>query len=164
MHLRKDGDIEFVLGDMEKEHLGLLQAVPTLADPEGDHRLRTRLFPEPVRGEGGEDIHKDWEAYVRPDLERHFRGAVATVVADLEGVVTSAPKTYELKVSADHVEHWFSALNQARLSINANHSLPEDGEIDEFFLSADEHLLEAFVRSQFYGVIQEWLVSNYMEL
>ena len=94
---------------------------------------------------------EDWEEYVRPDLESSFSAARDQVSRDLAMASVQAPPIepdpdrpsdedvafadefvarneatpLRVEVARDASDAWYSALNQARLLMNANHDLAE---------------------------------------
>ncbi|TLD72215.1 DUF2017 family protein [Phragmitibacter flavus] len=167
------------LSDMEEVHVELLRQAADDASmtdcPEG----RQRLFPSPVpqdqRLREGEFL-EDWNEYVTGELDTQFAEDVGTLLADLDGVeihhtADEEPidPRYLVKVPLDHAGAWFSSLNQARLMLDLKYALHPDGEHLQLQLDAglDEgetlhERLAAYMRYEFFALIQEWLVRQVM--
>ena len=85
---------------------------------------------------------------------------------------------YSLEIPVEHAESWFSALNQARLVLAARYGLFNSEGEEAISVSWEgghpvaavdagtdnphppEERVHAYFRSQAFGFIQEWLVSN----
>ena len=72
-----------------------------------------------------------------------------------------------LEVPISHAQQWFSSLNQARLVMGDVHDLyDEDGNVrpreNEAF-SDFHHRWRIYDRSNFYALIQEWLISRMLD-
>lgn len=167
------------LSEMEEVHLNLLRMAAEDASmtdcPEG----RDRLFPSPISGESAKqekDFLEDWKEYVQEEMETQFAQDVGIMLADLDAVELQDSSDeeldddlYHVTVPLDHVNSWFSTLNQARLMLDARYRLHPDDELLQFEmiedLVEDDELrdrLEAFMRYEFYALIQEWLVQQVM--
>ena len=163
------GEWEFSrMGEME---LYLVGQIPNAANPGDDTASRRRLFPgratveQSIPAEEDEAAVMDWREYVVPELERAFSGAVAAVRSDLEQTeerVIEGERFYELRVPADHADHWYSALNQARLVLAEKHDFPA---VEEDFLEECEEIDQrwlACAQSHIYAVIQTFLLEHVM--
>jgi len=84
-------------------------------------------------------------------------------------------RRFHLEVPNSHADAWYSALNQARILLSQKQGLHEDGPVSEEMLvhaiitagekrSPELRELQsrwkAYVQSQVYAVVQEWLVSE----
>lgn len=175
--LHKESGV-WLLSDMEEVHVQLLRQAgedASMTDcPEG----RERLFPSPVPKEQrlreGEFL-EDWGEYVTDELDTQFAEDVGTLLADLDGVERhqgveeDGEPRFLVRVALDHGQAWFSALNQARLMLDLKYQLHPDGATLELELSSDlgkgippHERLAAYMRYEFYALIQEWLVRQVM--
>jgi hypothetical protein len=154
MHFRQltSGDLEIF--DLHPLLAGLVTELPNVA---GRHeKARGRLFPDPL-GHGDQDeLHRDWQDHVQPELERLFASSRATVARDIAGLPHEASR---LLIPSEHVDAWLNCLNQARLIIveenafseaDMDHREPPD-------LSTRRGL--ALLKVHFYAHLQEALVE-----
>ena len=68
---------------------------------------------------------------MQPDLETQFKGAIGTVLADMQQMKArkrSGEMEYRLTVPKKHADDWCSALNQARLVLHERYDLPDEDE------------------------------------
>ena len=167
------------LSDMEEVHVELLRQAADDASmtdfPEGRQRLFQKPVPEKdVLPEG--EFLEDWNEYVTEEMENQFAEDVGTLLADLDNtdVHHSAEEEpveprFLVKVPMEHASAWFSALNQARLMLDQRFNLHPDGQHLELELNSEEpgfipqhERLAAYMRYEFYALIQEWLVRQVM--
>ncbi|MEM8952981.1 MAG: DUF2017 family protein [Verrucomicrobiota bacterium] len=164
MQLQATGGGAWEMVEMREMEFHLLSSIGPSANVSGDERATRRLFPTgAISGEEREG--DDWKELVVPDLERAFRNAIEVVNGDLAAVEQSEREGevfFRVKVSAEHTEHWYSALNQARLVLAEKFGLPAS---EEEFLSesavVDERWL-AGAQSYLYAVIQTFLLESVM--
>ena len=133
----------------------LLRDVPEIGTPTaGSER---RLFPDPT---GGREIQADadWREFVRPELEEHFALNRDVVRDDLQQMRPARGGVFELEIAVAHLPQWIHALNQARLALDAQHQIGERQMDEESELSGEEGL--ALFQIQFYGLLQEWMLSR----
>jgi hypothetical protein len=160
----KDGAWE--MGEMRELELHLLSSVAVAADTSGHEKARQRLFPDRATTEGEDTTGAgDWKEFVVPGLERAFKDAVEVVNGDLAAVertVVGGEEIFRVKVPVDHTEHWYSALNQARLVLTEKYDLPasEDEFLDASAVFDDRWLAGA--QSHLYAVIQTFLLEAVM--
>lgn len=166
------------LAGMEEIHVQLLRQAAEDASmtdcPEG----RARLVPKPVPPQEelreGEFL-EDWNEFVAGELETQFAGDVGTLLTDLDALESYAlpdePEEllYRVVIPLEHGVAWFSTLNQARLMLDQKFQLHPQGQ--EFDPHPDLDLVvgvdladrfTAYMRYEFYAVIQEWLVREVM--
>ncbi len=105
---------------------------------------------------------EDWQEYVVPDLREAFQDDLAQVGASIESAVLHAKgKAGPIWITLDDVSPWYSALNQARLSIEDHfHFGPE--EIIDFSVLTPESRA-AFIRAKFYCAVQGLLLEHVMK-
>jgi len=193
----------FVLDEVTPFELALLAGIPEAADPEGSGAAVERLYPTPLTSKAQADDAErakvfldDWKEFVQPGLEERFQGHLAAFFDDLrlakeipapppavstEGLEEPAldlGPTFELSLSDASAEHWFSALNQARLVLSQRFELesPEAEEelVDLLAKIADDRSVEdanrehledrwrALIKCQVYGGLQQWLLEEVM--
>jgi len=107
------------------------------------------------------EVAADWQEYVVPDLEEGFVSAVQHVA----NAVTSA--RYDagggpgpLWITRDDALQWYSALNQARLSLEESYHFGPSEHIN--FKGLPVRSRAAFIRSQFYCAVQSLLLEHVM--
>lgn len=164
------------LSDMEEIHVQLLRQAADDASLKDDKEGQPRLYPLPVSSKDllceGEFL-EDWKEYVTDELQTQFASDVGILLDDMDALETDDAEKkeselkYALTVPLEHGNAWFSALNQARLLLDQQYVLhPEGGEFEP---DADAALVgdvdpaqrfAAYMRYEFYAVIQEWLVKH----
>jgi hypothetical protein len=152
--LRKKDPKTLVFGGMDDFFGSLLREIPLMGTPSsGSER---RLFPDLTGGrESGADA--DWRELVRPELEEHFAQNRDVVEEDLQGIRDNGADGLEVEIPLAHLNQWIHALNQARLALNAQYDLGDRDLEEDTDLSGEEAL--ALFRIQFYGLLQEWMLS-----
>ena len=143
--------------------LGLREVPPLLAGlmrqipgPFGQdcEDVEKRLFPSPSQDPGEEGLREDWKAHVEPE----FLSARQVVEADLRGF-KEEEGGFTLDFPAGHAESWLNALNQARISLAAQHRL-EEAELSQpgpMSILTERDL--AKFQIHFYAALQQWLVE-----
>lgn len=101
---------------------------------------------------------EDWLDYIAPEIEAgfsasvlHVTTAIATARVDSGGAIGS------LIIPRSESLHWYSALNQARLSLEDTHKFGPNEDIKADLLPPKRRA--AFLRSQFYSAIQSMLLT-----
>jgi hypothetical protein len=136
---------------------GLMRQIPGPFDQD-NKAVEERLFPLPSDHPDEKALREDWKAHVEPELHALFLSARQVVEADLRGF-REEEDGFVLEFSAGHADSWLNALNQARLSLAAQHHL------DESELSRPEPILILSERDlvkfqiHFYAALQQWLVE-----
>ena len=108
-----------------------------------------------------EEIAPDWGEYIIPDLEQGFHEdltKVATIIAAAH--VESAGGPGPLWITRDEGAQWYSALNQARLSLEEIHHFGATDHLRPVDIPPRSR--SAFMRSQFYCAIQSLLLGHVM--
>ena len=120
--------------------------------------IEERLFPRPSHEPKEEGLREDWKAHVEPELHAFFLSARQVVEADLRGF-KEEEDGFALDFPAGHAESWLNALNQARLSLAAQHHLDEtDLSQPGPMAILNERDLAKF-QIHFYAALQQWLVE-----
>jgi Domain of unknown function (DUF2017) len=113
------------------------------------------LIPEETGG-------LDWEEYVVPDLREEFQDGLAQVGAAIESAIHhAAGEGGPIWITPEDVIPWYSALNQARLALEEHFKFGPSEEIEVTTLPPEQHA--AFIRSEFYSMVQELLLEYVMK-
>lgn len=153
-HLKRGGiglsGIPMVLGH-------LLQNCPSIGV--NSEKAEARLYPSPSADPFEDHLRDDWKTVVEPDLQEHFRSARSVMEADVRNMRIEE-ESCTVEIPTAHIDPWISALNQARLSLAAEHDFSERelsgiGPID---IRSDRDL--ALVQINFFAVIQDLLISE----
>ncbi len=159
-----------------------------------DEKAKRRLLPGPFReasedGEGEEEFLEDWEEFVKPDIEAAFKESRDVVEKDLERGEISDPPELEMpedidpeqaaildeflgltwrriEISLDHVEAWYSTLNQARILMNEAHRIADDEarfSVREGNDGLDPDRAMLLTHYEFYSVLQSIMIDQLME-
>ncbi len=153
--LRSKDPKTLVLSGLDEFLSALLRDVPLIGTPSG--RSEKRLFPDPTGGTESQ-TDADWRELVRPELEEHFALNRDIVREDLEQLRPTRGGGFELEIAVAHLPQWIHSLNQARLALDAHHQIGERQLDEESELSGEEGL--AMFQIQFYGLLQEWMLSR----
>ncbi|MCB1062675.1 MAG: hypothetical protein KDN20_07120 [Verrucomicrobiae bacterium] len=143
-------DTSWILDDLDPIEWTFLDRIPEMAAGEDlPHEQRRRILPDPIdvpagQRENYEEFLKDWNEYVRPDLNASFGAARDQVSRDLAMAAVKAdpsddpdeldfdhdsePIPMRVEVARTASDAWYSALNQARLLMNEAHDLAESTE------------------------------------
>ena len=137
---------------------GLMRQIPGPFEQDGP-AVEERLFPKPSQDPGEESLREDWKAHVEPELHAFFLSARQVVEADLRGF-KEEEGVFALDFPAGHAESWLNALNQARISLAAQHHLDEAELLQPGPMAIlDERDLAKF-QIHFYAALQQWLVET----
>jgi hypothetical protein len=150
----KDPDT-LVLSGLDDFLGALLRDVPLIGTPSGGSEKR--LFPDPTGGREAQ-TDTDWRELVRPELEEYFALNRDVVQGDLRQLRATRGGVFELEIAVAHLPQWIHSLNQARLALDAQHQIGERQLDEESELSGEEGL--ALFQIQFYGLLQEWMLSR----
>ena len=118
-----------------------------------DPRVEARIYQTPSHDPEAEALRGDWKAFVQPDLHSEFAASRETVEADLRRSGHGS-----LLIPRRHIDHWLSALNQARLALAEFHGFT-DAEMGRQPMDIDNPRDYALLQVNIYGLMQEWLVS-----
>ena len=104
---------------------------------------------------------EDWQEYVVPDLREGFQDELAEVGASIESAIFEVDGgPGPLWITRENVYPWYSALNQARLSLEEQFHFGPSENLDLATLSPARRA--AFIRSKFYCIIQGLLLDHVM--
>ena len=148
----EDGSV--LLGGLDEFLVTLIRDLPEVGSPEPESE--PRLFPSLTEGRQPE-ADADWAEFVRPELEAHFQVNRDRVLADCLKIRQDGQRSFTLEIPQESAPAWIHAINQARLSLAAKYHFSEEqlehGNVGE----GPERL--AMFQMQFYGMLQEWLLS-----
>jgi hypothetical protein len=134
--------------------LGEIRDAAELDDP----RVESRIYQEPTDDPDAHELREDWKAFVQPELHSAFTASRDVVEADLRRAATSPGPSPSLLIPRPHIDHWLSALNQARLALSEFHDFDEN-DMDRPPADPDTPRSHALLQMHIYGLLQEWLVS-----
>jgi len=155
---RKDG---LEISELDPFLAELLRQIPASTSIENSPAAQQRIFSAPT-GDEHKEICAEWKIYVEPELQRLFRSATETVIADLEQL-SGNEKTFanrSLIIPTEHADAWLNVLNQARLTISARNDF-SDGELGDNYGSpiGSRRDLSLF-QVNFYGFLQEFILRE----
>lgn len=151
----EDGGILFEgIGPLLHTILTQIRRAAELDDP----RVEARFYQTPSNEPDADSLREDWKAFVQPDLHSGFAEARETVEADLRRSTLDAEGQRSLLIPQRHIDHWLSALNQARLALAEFHSFTE-AEMGRQPNDLDDPREYSLLQMNIYGLMQEWLVS-----
>ncbi len=124
-----------------------------------DPRVEARFYQSPTTDPEAEDLREDWKAFVQPDLHSAFASSREVVDADLRRCSSNPQGHHSLLIPKNHIDHWLSALNQARLALVESHGFSES-EMSRQPENLEDLRDYALLQLSIYGLMQEWLVSR----
>jgi hypothetical protein len=143
-----------VLSGMDEFLGALLRDIPLLGTPSSGSEQR--LFPGPTGGREAE-ADADWQEFVRPELEDFFATNRDVIEGDVQEMRDARGGGLEVEIPMAHLPQWIHALNQARLALHTQHQLGERELEEDGELSGEDGLV--LFQIQFYGLLQEWMLS-----
>ncbi len=143
-----------VLSGLDDFLSDILCRIPEAGAPHPDSDAR--LFP-PLSAGREPEMDADWKEFVRPELESQFSWNRDVVAEDLKGLRSEGRRGITIEILQAHVPAWVHALNQARLSLVARHSVSEEALEEGSLVPGLEGL--ALFQIQFYGMLQEWMIE-----
>ena len=155
VRITKEGGVLFE--GLDPLFLSLLREIRATAELD-DPRVEARFFQSPCEEEQADELREDWKAYVEPELHSGFAAARDVVEADLRRAESNSQAPPSLLIPRQHIDHWLSALNQARLALAEFHEFGEK-EMDAPLLPPTDPRSHARLQMNVYGLLQEWLVS-----
>jgi hypothetical protein len=123
-----------------------------------DPRVESRFYQSPSLDPDTESLREDWKAFVQPDLHSAFASSREAVDADLRRCLADPQGSRSLFIPKNHIDHWLSALNQARLALVEYHGFSEN-EMSRQPDNLEDLRDYALLQLGIYGLLQEWLVS-----
>ncbi len=107
------------------------------------------------------EIAEDWQEFVVPDLRDEFQDVLAEIAALIESAAfDSAGGPGPIWITRENAYPWYSALNQARLSLEEVHHFGPEMKADPRKMGLEKQA--AFIRSGFYADIQSLLLEHVM--
>ena len=163
--------------------LKVLRHIPILADPSGHAAAEKRLFPDPVTGPDAEpEDREQWEEWVIPEHRRLYDDALERVAADVATATEEIRRQrrrrdqpdlpppspihtgkFQLTIPAGNVDHWYRAMNQARLVMSERYGIDSEGDSDvllERMIAADT--VDRLFEYELFTSFQQWLVVYVM--
>lgn len=126
--LERQPDGGIAIEDLTPPFVFILFELPGLLGPDQPDEVKRRLFPDPS---DDDEIRKDWERLVHPELYALLASAREIVLKDLQKLVPTGG-TCRLEIPAPHVNAWISALNAARLALGAVHGIEDEDDLQPF--------------------------------
>ena len=134
----------------------ILQQI-TKAAESSDPDVEARFYPMPA--DESDDVCQDWKAYIQPELYAEFQASREAVDADLRRGKKKAGGTSSFVIPPPHMDHWLSALNQARLALAELHHFTEK-DMSRAPGDPDDPREYALIQLNIYATMQEWLIST----
>jgi len=184
MQLQKlpDGSLRF--SGLNSWDVQTFRALPVLADYSADPVAEKRLLPSPaVEADLSPEMAMDWVEYVVPELRESFARSLEIVLADLGNLLpeTESPighgedaevedssgvlrepsplvPHFSLNLPADHAEHWFRAMNQARLVLSSRYGMDSE-HVPDLAALLEAGQLEHWFQYELFVSLQGWLVE-----
>jgi len=135
-----------------------LQGLGEILEQRDSRKARERLFPNLTATD--DKANAEWQQQITPEMRHLFVSAGETVARDLTALQPETPETGCLQVtfSAEHVNAWMSALNQARLILGELFSVTEaDMNATHFDVHSEETL--AIVRIHLLGFLLQLFIE-----
>ncbi|MEP2775845.1 MAG: hypothetical protein ABJQ29_13670 [Luteolibacter sp.] len=110
-----------------------------------------------------EKIAEDWQDIVVPDLRESFADALHYIHGCLEAA-SAFPKDGEhpVWITREDAMTWYSAINQARLSLEEKYRFGPNPDSDPANLTPLRH--EALIRTHFYSALQSFILEHALTL
>ncbi len=137
----------------------------TIGTPEAEERLFQPLMAQP-RTAKDDQANDDWQDTIVPDLRESFNRDLETVQADLRQARVDSGEdgpVFSFIVGEDHIQAWYSALNQARLVMQERYRFPESDSAEALIELLQSANLKPFLTSRFYVEIQAALLELAMD-
>jgi len=101
---------------------------------------------------------EDWQEFVAPDIAHLFESQLHKIKHQLDKIGDG----HEIYINKENSEHWYGAVNQARLQLEKQYKLSQIKE------NSDKSLLEkeqasALGRDEFYLIIQSLIIDYIWE-
>jgi hypothetical protein len=181
LHKLHDGSVH--LSRLNSWDVQTFRSLPALADYSADPMAEKRLLPAPAIDQDlSPEMAMDWVEYVMPELRESFAHNLETVLADLQNLaVEPEPPASEeesqedrespalrdaepglphfgLTIPADHVEHWYRAMNQARIVLSARYGIDSE-HVPDLAKLLETGQLEKWFQYELFVSLQGWLVE-----
>ncbi|MFK7852427.1 MAG: hypothetical protein AB8D78_15740 [Akkermansiaceae bacterium] len=106
-----------------------------------------------------ERISEDWKEIIVPDLRESFSEDLNQVYAAIESAAAFPSEDENpVWIKQDEAMTWYSALNQARLTLEEQYKFGPEPEADPANLTPARH--EALLRSHFYCALQSFIIQH----
>ena len=155
------------LSEVSRDHFQLFLHLPLHADPSGCESAVDRLAQKPVddpQNDEDDEINIDWSDHVLPDLQNEFAQQLDTVNLDLKAATQSESEdaegpVFSFVIPFNHADHWFGALNQARLVMQERYRFPENETEETMTRFLTEETIKPYLIDQFYTQMQAMLLD-----
>jgi len=154
-----NGDGSLLLTGLDEFLTTLIRDLPRMGLPEPCSE--SRLFPNLTGGRQPE-ADAEWAEFVRPELEAQFEWNRDRVEEDCEKIRLEGSGVFQLAIPKENALAWVHSLNQARISLAAKFCFTEE-QMEEGFADGGPERVAMF-QMQFYGMLQEWVLSVTDEL
>ncbi len=106
----------------------VIRQILRAANSEDNAAARARIFSSPSAE--NDELARDWEELVVPELATQFEDAISLLETDLTENLTMGNEEedfpYSLRIPFAHIDAWLSGLNQARLVLAARHDFSDE--------------------------------------
>ncbi|WP_411826016.1 hypothetical protein [Luteolibacter sp. AS25] len=110
-----------------------------------------------------EKVAEDWQDIIVPDLRESFSDDLHYIYASIEAAAAFEDNgETPIWITQEDAPKWYSALNQARLSLEEKYKFGPDPESDPANLTPLRH--EALLRNHFYSALQCCILDHAMKL
>ena len=134
----------------------VLEQIPTDA-------VEEKLFSLPEELAALMDDDSDWDSLVAPELADLFSGQVDHVAeAVAKAAADGEDESGEIFIPREDARDWYGALNQARLALENRWGF-SGSEEEDVLVGAPLQKRSAFIRSQFYLILQGLLLDYAMD-
>jgi hypothetical protein len=106
------------------------------------------------------DEESEWDEWVVPDLVENFDKQCSYVALAIKRAHSEVPSP--IIVSPQDVDHWYGALNQARLSLQARYRL-DAIEFENVVDDLPDEIVQAYFRDRFYASLQSLFLEFVMD-
>jgi len=107
------------------------------------------------------DMEDDWVDYVLPDIQDGFNEQVKFVDNTLKKARSKNVESGEIFITPENVHYWYGALNQARLTLEANFNVSNYSELEDLD-SLEESVKSSVIKNHFFCALQSQLLTHVM--
>lgn len=91
-----------------------------------------------------------------------FEGSEGSAAPESTGAATAPKMVYSLTIPQDHVEHWFLAMNQARLVLSAKYRIDSE-QLPDLGRLLETGAIEFWFQYELFCRLQGWLVAAVLD-
>ncbi len=126
---RRDGRVVVTLAAREAQLLRwVLDDLAAVVSARDDGEIARRLYPRAYLDPTEEEAEQQWQALVHDDLVRERAGAVAAMIADIDGAEAVSRDRVRATLDDEQQSQWVRVLNDARLALGTVLGVSEDAE------------------------------------